>query len=160
MTPDFGEVAAGKPYRRGCLQIVGQPRPVVRGDCDFSFGSSLFVLGRIAGIRAAPPPPWGRRRARISVAGARLRFAEPSQSGRRFRCKKSCPNASPQFDSDDVSGRRFDMLCDAGRQAPLRDGVPLAEVRTVPPPMDAVVFGASVKILRGIWDRNILSGGD
>ena len=55
MTPDFGEVAAGKPYRRGCLQIVGQPRPVVRGDCDFSFGSSLFVLGRIAGIRAAPP---------------------------------------------------------------------------------------------------------
>ena len=55
MTPDFGEVAAGKPYRRGCLQIVGQPRPVVRGDCDFSVGSSLFVLGRIAGIRAAPP---------------------------------------------------------------------------------------------------------
>ena len=47
---------------------------------------------------------------------------------------------------DDVSRRRFDALCDAGRQAPLRGGVPLAEVCRVPPPMDAVVFGASVKI--------------
>ena len=145
MTPDFGEVAAGKPYRRGCLQIVGQPRPVVRGDCDFSFGSSLFVLAVLRGY-VLPPPPWGRRRARISVAGAGLRFAEPSQSGRRLCCKASCPNASLHSYPDDVSGRRFDMLCDAGRQAPLRDGVPLAEVRTVPPPMDAVVFGASVKI--------------
>ena len=105
-----------------------------------------FRSGPYCGDTCWPPPPWGRRRTRISVAGAGLRFAEPSQSGRRLCCKASCPNASLHSYPDDVSRRRFDALCDAGRQAPLRGGVPLAEVRTVPPPMDAVVFGASVKI--------------
>jgi|GEM_PF-6352858 len=41
------------------LQIVGQPRPVVRGDCGFSFGSSLFVLAVLRGY--VLPPPLGEK---------------------------------------------------------------------------------------------------
>lgn len=123
----------------------GSPDPLYGETAIFRLEAAFSFWAVLRGY-VLPPPPWGRRRARISVAGARLRFAEPSQSGRRLCCKASCPNASLHSYPDDVSGRRFDALCDAGRQAPLRGGVPLAEVRRVPPPMDAVVFGASVKI--------------
>ena len=69
----LGANGAGKPYRRGCLQIVGQPRPVVRGDCDFSFGSSLFVLAVLRGY-VLPPPSLGEKAGQDFCCGCGASF--------------------------------------------------------------------------------------
>lgn len=104
MTPDFGEVAARESRIGGAAcKSSGSPDPRCTGRLRFFVWKQPFRSGPYCGDTCCPPT-LGEKAGRISVAGARLRFAEPSQSGRRLCCKASCPNASLHSYPDDVSG--------------------------------------------------------
>ena len=95
----------------------GSPDPLYGETAIFRL-EAAFSFWPYCGDTCCPPPPWGRRRARISVAGARLRFVEPSQSERWLCCKASCPNATlhtyPDENSPASGSIRLDFSIAAG----------------------------------------------